>query len=152
MFRCWILTCIQSPSYSLAVNGGVHGYFKGGKGLRQGDPISPLIFVLVIEYFSRLMLQAVSQQRFNFHPGCKSLKLCHLSFADDMMIFCRADKKSIHCIKNVLEDFAQSTGLSVNEAKSQIILGGVSNDIKQELIQVSGFGEGQLPLTPWSFH
>uniref|UniRef100_A0A803Q5S5 Reverse transcriptase domain-containing protein n=1 Tax=Cannabis sativa TaxID=3483 RepID=A0A803Q5S5_CANSA len=57
-FINWILVCLRGISYSLMLNGGVHGSFMGEKGLRQGDPISPLLFVLVMEYLNRLLLQA----------------------------------------------------------------------------------------------
>lgn len=75
------MACVSSPTCSVCINGGTHGYFKGGKGLRQGDPMSPLLFVLVMEYFSRLLMHTAEDARFRVHPGCKLMKICHLSFA-----------------------------------------------------------------------
>ncbi|XP_062085965.1 uncharacterized protein LOC133792073 [Humulus lupulus] len=63
--------------------------FAGRKGLRQGDPISPLLFVLVMEYLTRLLNQVVQHREFRFHPMCKNLHLVNLCFADDMILFWR---------------------------------------------------------------
>uniref|UniRef100_A0A803PAS2 Reverse transcriptase domain-containing protein n=1 Tax=Cannabis sativa TaxID=3483 RepID=A0A803PAS2_CANSA len=56
-FVNWIMTCLKGTSYNLMMNGRLQGKFKGKKGLRQGDPISPLLFVLVMEFLTRRLLQ-----------------------------------------------------------------------------------------------
>jgi len=89
-FVGWVKTCISTPSFSIALNGSLVGFFQGKKGLRQGDPISPYLFVLAMEVLSRLLEAACNNLDFQFHPKCSSLKLTHLCFADDLLIFSAA--------------------------------------------------------------
>jgi hypothetical protein len=87
-FVNWIRTCISCPSFSISLNGSLVGYFQGKKSLSQGDPVSPYLFVLAMEILSRLLEDmAVANPRFSFHPRCSSLKLTHLCFADNLLIF-----------------------------------------------------------------
>jgi hypothetical protein len=72
-------------------NGGLFGFFKGKRGLRQEDPISPFLFVLCLEYFSRLLNMSTAQYPFNYQPKCKALRITHLAFADDLLSFARGD-------------------------------------------------------------
>ncbi|XP_074271511.1 uncharacterized protein LOC141595442 [Silene latifolia] len=82
-----IMVCVTTPTFTLALNGSQFGYFEGKRGIRQGDPMSPLLFTIRIEYFTGVLDVVVQTWDFTFHPLCRSLKLCHMCFADD--VFCR---------------------------------------------------------------
>lgn len=120
-FTNWIKRCITSPRFSIALNGTLVRSFKGGKGLRQGDPLSPYLFVLAMEVFSRLMEEHTREgSGFNYHYRCSRLQLTHLSFADDLLIFSDASLSSISIIKAALLEFEMLSGLKANPSKSSL--------------------------------
>jgi len=118
----WIREFITTPSFSIALNGSLVGYFQGKKGLRQGDLISPYLFVLAMEGFT-LLLEDMAQSNplFCFHPKCSPNQLTHLSFADDLFIFSAASLESMCAIKGVLDEFENLSGLRVNPSKSSFL-------------------------------
>ncbi|KAL0415646.1 UNVERIFIED_CONTAM: hypothetical protein Slati_3396500 [Sesamum latifolium] len=83
------LWSVSTLSFSVALNGSLHRFFPGKKGLRQGNPTSSALFLLCMEFFSRLIKRNTSNSDFNFHPKCEKLKISHLLFADDLMLFSR---------------------------------------------------------------
>lgn len=69
-FTSLIMEYVKSPTFIVLINGKCYGYFAGKKGLRQGDPMSPLLFVICMEYISRIMLMVGRNSVFKFHPRC----------------------------------------------------------------------------------
>uniref|UniRef100_A0A803PYC3 Reverse transcriptase domain-containing protein n=1 Tax=Cannabis sativa TaxID=3483 RepID=A0A803PYC3_CANSA len=124
-----IMECVKSSNYFISMNGRIQGSFKGEKGLRQGDPLSPLLFVLIMEYLTRRLKMAATGTEYNFHPLCKRLGIINLYFADDLILFSKGTRQSMLVLKDVLEEFGNTTGLHISEGKSQIFFGGgVQND------------------------
>ncbi|XP_070029234.1 secreted RxLR effector protein 78-like [Nicotiana tabacum] len=88
-FVKWIISCVTTVSYSITINGQPTKPFQAKKGLKQGDSLSPYLFVLVMEYFTRLLKTLKKDPNFNYHPKCSKLNIVQLSFADDRLLFCR---------------------------------------------------------------
>lgn len=109
-----IMVCVTMPRFPLMMNGGPVGYFPSKRGVRQGDPMSPYLFVTCMEYFSRLLIGLSQNPTFKFHPKCKALQLIHLVFADDMMLFSKADLHSLLLLKKAFEEFSAVSGLTIN--------------------------------------
>ncbi|KAL0294627.1 UNVERIFIED_CONTAM: Retrovirus-related Pol polyprotein from type-2 retrotransposable element R2DM [Sesamum angustifolium] len=115
VFIRWIEECVTSAHYSVVVNGGVHGFFAGARGLRQGDPMSPYLFVLVMEVLQMILQQFIDQDgQFLYHWRCTELKLFQLSFADDLLLLCKADVQSVSLFRRGLDLFASLSGLHTN--------------------------------------
>lgn len=97
--------CVCTPSYMIGYYGLVHGYFKGKRGLRQGDPLSPYLFVIAMNSLSHMLNQAARQNKFKYHSNCAQTKLTHLSFADDLLIFIDGSLESVQQVLQVLTEF-----------------------------------------------
>ena len=144
-FRNLIKKCLTTTRFSVAINGESCGYFKGTRGLRQGDPLSPYLFVLTLEVFSQLLRKKYTDGSIGFHPQTRELEVTHLSFADDLMIFSDGTVNSVECIAETLEHFALWSGLRMNKSKTELYTAGLNND---ETLHISrlGFNMGSVPI------
>ena len=148
-WRNWISFCISTARFSILVNGCPSGFFPSSRGLRQGDPLSPLLFVIVMEALSCLLDRAVREDLFSgFSVGTSagnSLMISHLLFADDTLIFCGADSDQVTNLSYVFTWFEAVSGLKINLSKSEIVpVGDVPHIV--ELVQTLGCKQSILPL------
>ena len=87
----WILECIKSVTYSVLVNGEPKGNIIPTRGIHQGDPLSPYLFLLCSKGLNRLLEHAVERNHIVGVSLCKNgPKISHLFFADNNLVFCRA--------------------------------------------------------------
>ncbi|XP_062088587.1 uncharacterized protein LOC133795153 [Humulus lupulus] len=145
-FINWNMLCLKDSSYSILMNGRVQGCFTGRRGLKQGDPISPLLFVLVMEFFTRMLIHATQNRDFKFHPRCRRLKLVSLCFADDLVIFCKGNNASVQIIQQCFKDFSAASGLTANLEKSRVYFGGLTETETKIILKDLHFAEGEFPL------
>ncbi|XP_042022898.1 uncharacterized protein LOC121770182 [Salvia splendens] len=146
-FVFWVMQCVMSPRFSLAINGSPHGFFSGKRGLRQGDPMSPTLFIFCMEYLSRLLAARTMNSNFNYHAKCEKERITHLALADDFMLFGRGDYMSMEILANTMEEFSNCSGLEINKGKSNIFEGGklAMRDL-DEIKGIFGFPLGSLPV------
>jgi hypothetical protein len=116
-FRDWISTLLSTSSSRVLLNGVDGVPIKHGRGLRQGDPLSPLLFVLAIDPLHHILCKATVQGRLHKLSG-RAPTTCTSLYADDAAIFVAPIKDDINFLENSLTSFDQVTGLVTNCAKS----------------------------------
>ncbi|XP_074318444.1 uncharacterized protein LOC141655257 [Silene latifolia] len=140
------MACVTSPYYSLLINGEVHGFFPGKCGLRQGDPLSPYLFVICMEVLSRLLRRLPRAANFSYHPKCVQLNLTHLVFADDLLVFTRGDLPSVKAVADCIDTFSHFSGLHANLAKTDLYFRGVAETVREIILNATGFSMGAFPF------
>ena len=145
-FINWTRICLTGSRFSISINGGLVGYFKGARGVRQGDPLSPYLFVMAINVLSKLLDAAAMHGVFQHHPKCKRVRITHLCFADDLLIFAKGNMDSIKGIQRVLTQFYSFSGLQLNNTKSEIFSSGISKEMLEGIHQETGFKIGELSV------
>ncbi|XP_070020899.1 uncharacterized protein [Nicotiana sylvestris] len=99
-----------------------------------------------MEYLSRVLKTMSNLPDFLFHPICKTLKLTHLIFVDDLMIYCKGNLPSVARVVEALNHFSEVSGLVANLDKSSMFIAGVDDATKDQLLATTGFIEGTFPI------
>lgn len=94
-FVDWIMTVVKAMTYRFNVNSVHTPVMVANRGIRQWDPMYPLLFVLVMEYLTGYLQTLETVHGFNFHSRCERLKISSLSFVDDLLLFAQGHRKSI---------------------------------------------------------
>ena len=131
-----VISCISSTSASLLFNGNQLESFNPFRGLRQGDPISPYIFVLYMEFLSSLINKKCEEGKWvkvkasRGGPG-----FSHSFFANDFLLYAKADWGNYEAIVDVLEEFCELTGQKISKVKSKVFFSpNTPKETKEELV------------------
>uniref|UniRef100_A0A2N9HJ77 Reverse transcriptase domain-containing protein n=1 Tax=Fagus sylvatica TaxID=28930 RepID=A0A2N9HJ77_FAGSY len=116
-----VLECVTTSSFSILVNGGQLENFKPSRGIRQGDPLSPYLFILCMEYLSLKILEVCDNNSWKAIKASRSgPSFSHLFFANDLLLCVEASSDCCHTITRILEDFCIHSGQKVNLSKSKV--------------------------------
>uniref|UniRef100_A0A803PF28 Reverse transcriptase domain-containing protein n=1 Tax=Cannabis sativa TaxID=3483 RepID=A0A803PF28_CANSA len=119
-----IMNCVSSVSFSILINGSIKGFFIPERGLRQGDPLSPFLFLLCSEGLSCLIFEAERAGKIHgLRFGDLDQRLSHLFFADDSLIFLDATMEESSTLKEVLETYENLSGQCINFEKTDLCVG-----------------------------
>ena len=106
-----IWRCISTTSFSVLLNGIPCKSFKPTRGLRQGHPLSPYLFILCVEVFSGLLISAQNRKAIHGIKVARNApEITHLFFADDSIIFFKASDQDIKEVKEILQSYQLASG------------------------------------------
>uniref|UniRef100_A0A2N9HCI6 Reverse transcriptase domain-containing protein n=1 Tax=Fagus sylvatica TaxID=28930 RepID=A0A2N9HCI6_FAGSY len=131
-----ITECISTVSYSILVNGEPHGYIQPSRGLRQGDPLSPYLFLLCAEGLHSLIQKAKMDGDIQGISLCRrGPKITHLFFADDSLLFSKATANACEKIQGILAQYENASGQQVNRDKTTIYFSKHTPEASQHVIK-----------------
>lgn len=136
----WVMKCVSSVTYLVLINDQPHGVIVPQRGLRQGDPMSPALFVLCSEGLNHLLTRAERDEEITgIKFGRTGPSVNQLHFADDCLFACQANEEQSNNLISTLKRYEQVTGQRLNPAKSSIIFGKrVQEDEKASVKAVLG--------------
>ena len=113
--------CMRTVSYSILINGELKGRIIPTKGLHQGDPISPYLFLLCVKGLSAMFRREVRLERIKGVSVCRGApQISHLFFTDDSIIFCKATLEEANQVSQVLKDYERESGQKLNKEKTSL--------------------------------
>jgi len=128
-WRSWTQKILGSSSFAILLNGVPGKQFQCKRGVRQGDPLSPLLFVMAADLLQCIVNKAHLEGLFELPiPAYEGARYPIVQYADDTILVMKASQRELFILKGLLESFSQSTGLRVNYGKSCMVPLNTTND------------------------
>ncbi|XP_018460851.1 uncharacterized protein LOC108831839 [Raphanus sativus] len=154
----WVMQCVTTVSYSYLINDAAYGNVLPLRGIRQGDPLSPYVFILCSEVLSGMCREAARKGTLQ---GIRVARRCprinHLLFADDTMFFCLASQTSCEALLTILADYGKASGQMINKSKSSITFSNKTPPAVKENVKLmlgitkeGGLGKIRQRAVSWS--
>lgn len=140
------MSCVTTVSYSILINGVPSHPFHAQKGLRQRDPFSPFLFAISMEYTSIFFKNLQHNSNFKYHPRCAKLGVTHLMFANDPLMFARADCTFVKLLFEAFQSLSADTGVIVNLDKSNAYFAEITTQGTHSLLEILHMPIGTFPF------
>nr|XP_023916835.1 uncharacterized protein LOC112028379 [Quercus suber] len=136
-----IMSCVSISSISVLVNDGGLDYFHPSKGIHQGDPLSPYLFILCMEVLGALITQKCEAKLWDpVRVASGGIAFLHPFFTDDLVLFAKADQKNCIAIKDAIGTFCVLSGQKVSDEKSRVFCSpNISREAREELCNTLGY-------------
>ena len=134
------MSCISSVKYSILLNGNPIGTIYPSRGIKQGDPLSPYLFLLCAEALSSQLLLAESQGIIKgVATSPNGPRINHLFFADDSLLFCRATPSEWNRLADILEVYERASGQLLNREKTSLFFSrNTCEEVKNVILHLAG--------------
>jgi hypothetical protein len=138
-----LMMCVRTVNYSILINGRPYGRIVPSRGLRQGDPLSPYLFILCTEALSSLIRNSEREGGITGVPISRGgTRIHHLFFADDSLLFCKANPREWRHIEEILERYERASGQKINREKTSIFFSkNTPPGAKKEILSRVGAGQ-----------
>ncbi|XP_060195293.1 uncharacterized protein LOC132624546 [Lycium barbarum] len=148
MFINLVYRLISNNWYSVIINGTRYGFFKSSRGLKQGDPLSPALFIIAAETLSRALNYLFHNDRFSgFSMHKKGPQINHLSYADDIVLFTSGDKVSIKLMMKQLYFYQKASGQEINTDKTFFLTHSKTDRLyNRKIKRWTGFKQSTFPF------
>lgn len=135
------MRCISSARMKIMWNGSLTEEFSMERGVRQGDSLSPYIFVLCMERLSHIILDSIDLKQWRpIRVSRGGPMISHLFFADDLLLFVEASCNQMRVIKDCLDKFCMFSGAKVSVEKTRLFCSkNINHNVKNDISSVSGF-------------
>ena len=136
-----IMSCVSMVSTSILFNGEALEPIFPSRGIRQGNPLSPYLFILYMDFLGQLVEKKCNAKLwYSVKASQSGLAFSHLMFVDDIMLFAKADRVNCSTIRDVLDYFCGLFGQTVSESKSRVYASpNVDRDTRESLCNILGF-------------
>jgi hypothetical protein len=144
----WILKLTSSSFFSILVNGTPSRPFCSTRGIRQGDPLSPFLFIIMAEGLGRYLKEAVLEGSldglplYNLHPAPS-----HSQFVDDTLLMNTPTVREATKLNSILSDFSEASGMLLNLDKSKLYFFNTPVSVQAHLSRLLGIARSSLPST-----
>ena len=130
------MTCVTTVRYTIKFNGTLLQSFAPECGLRQGDPLSPFLFLFVTDVLSELLNQGVRSRAIEPMKICRAAPgVSHLLVADDTLLFFKANQQQAEGVKSIINVYENATGQLINPLKCSILFGPACSNEAQEVVR-----------------
>lgn len=141
-----VFECIATPRISILVNGASEGFFEISRGLKQGDPLSPFLFIIMAESLGRVINWAREKgQLVGIKITSNMEPITHQQFVDDTMLFGSSSHMEAKRIKKILNNYTSISGQEINTMKSNITFFNTNNKLRTRILKILKFRAGELP-------
>jgi hypothetical protein len=122
------MSCVSTSSFVVLINGEATDFFRSGRGVRQGCPLSPLLFILIMEGLNRLLKHSFEEGLITGIRISRVTKILHIFFVDNVLILSKEDLMEWKVIDSIVNLFFKASGFLVNTNKSIVLFEGISEE------------------------